>query len=157
MFKWLKARRERREQFLRDIRERSEFANYVPSVTAEDVLRIIRRDFPGVNPSELLAALGPYGAEEYHTEKHRVHAAILKLSNGDRDRLGQFVQNAVRDFREVLMPAEMPGFHQLLLAQQPREFAQRPIQEFKAIAQKDREQYIDWLNRETNSVKARGE
>ncbi len=147
MFKWLKARRERREQFLRDVRERMEFAGFVPTVSADDVLRLIRRDFPEENPSELLAALSRYGTEKYHSEKHRVHAAILKLSNGNRERVDHFVQNAMNDFRDILMPAELPDYSNLMFGLGPREFAKRPIEEIKAIAQNDRDQYIKWLNR----------
>lgn len=57
MLKWLTARRERREQFRRAVMERMKIANFVPSVTADDVLRIIRRDFPDAIPNEVLAEL----------------------------------------------------------------------------------------------------
>ena len=142
MFKWLKARRERREQSIRvaiaATKERIELVDFVPTVTADDVLRIIRRDFPDALPNELLAELG-------HFEQHRVHAAILKLSEGNRERVDQFVQLADQDFRDVLTLAESPSFFELVLS--PEEFIERPIEEIKAIGQNYRDQYFAWFNR----------
>jgi hypothetical protein len=149
MFKWLTARRERREQFCRAMMERMELASFAPTVIADDVLRIIQRDFPDAIPNEVLAELRVYGPAQYHFEEHRVHAAILKLSNGERERIGQFVQLADKDFRDVLTLAEMPGFSKIMLPVQ--EFAKRPINEIERITQSDRNQYLEWFNRKDAS------
>lgn len=148
MFKWLKARRERRERFMRDFMERSQFANFVPGVSANDVLRLIHRDFSAAIHNDVLASLNRYGTETFHSENHRVHAAILKLSNGNRDRIDHFVQIAMRDFRDVLMLAELPSYFTLMDELGMRDFAKRPIEEIKALAQNDRDQYLEWLSRE---------
>ena len=145
MFKWLTARRQRRKQFRRDMMERMEFANFAPSVTADDVLRIIRRDFPDAIPNEVLDELSVYGPAQHHFEQHRVHAAILKLSDGEQERIVQFVQIADKDFRDVLTLAEMPGFSQIMLP--VKEFAKRPIDEIESITKSDRHQYVEWFNR----------
>ena len=54
-------------------------AGYVPVVTRDDVLRIVRRDFAATKVPVVLVALDGYG----NGEPHRVHLAILKLSDGD--------------------------------------------------------------------------
>jgi hypothetical protein len=94
MFKWLTARREGREQFRRAVMERMKAVNFVPTVAADDVLRIIRRDFPNAIPNEILAELSAYGPTQRYFERHRVHAAILKLSKGKQGRIGQFLHTA---------------------------------------------------------------
>lgn len=149
MFKWLAARRKRREQFRRDMMERMELANFAPTVTADDVLRIIQHDFPGAIPNEVLGELSAYGSAQHHLEQHRVHAAILKLSNGKQERMTQFVQLADKDFRDVLTLAEMPGFSKIMLPVE--EFAKRPFDEIETITKSDRNQYLEWFNRKDAS------
>ena len=149
MLKWLTARRERREQFRRAIMERMEVANFAPTVSADDVLRIILRDFPDAIPNEVLVELNAYGPAQHHFEQHRVHVAILKLSNGEQQRIVKFVQLADKDFRDVLTLAEMPSFSKIMLPLQ--EFAKRPIEEIEWIKQSDRNQYLEWFNRKKTS------
>jgi len=56
-----------------------------PTVTAADVERIVRRDFPAERTAEVLAMLDEYGTEEWQRETHRVRLAALKLA-GRRSR-----------------------------------------------------------------------
>ena len=145
MFKWLTARRARRQQFRRDMMERIAVANFAPTVTDDDVLRIIRRDLPNAVPKQVLDELNVYGRAQHHVEQQRVHAAILKLSNHDRKQITQFVQLADKDFRDVLTLAEMPGFSKIMLPVD--QFAKRPIYEVESITKSDRDQYLEWFNR----------
>ena len=67
--------------------------------------------------------------------------AILKLSEGRRDRLEDLVRMAKMDYRDVLAYAEYPeemriGFLGM---------SQLPAEEVKAVRQRDREQYLEWL------------
>ena len=49
-----------------------------PDVRQADLERIVRRDFPADRETEVLAMLNEYGHEEWHRERERVRAAILK-------------------------------------------------------------------------------
>ncbi|MBI3652478.1 MAG: hypothetical protein HY231_15770 [Acidobacteria bacterium] len=69
----------------------------------------------------------------------RVQLALLKLSAGDVDQLSYFATVAKLDFRDVLAWAEYPNaFHQL-------DFLDLDETTRQQVAQKDRQQYIAWL------------
>ena len=53
-----------------------------------------------------MAMLNEYGTEPYEQERERVQLAILKLAEGDIDKLLHFTQAAKGDFRDVLYWAE---------------------------------------------------
>ena len=52
--------------------------------------------------------LDVYGVEAYEHERERVQLAILKLSEGNEEKLREFVAVAKRDYRDVLFWAENP-------------------------------------------------
>jgi hypothetical protein len=52
--------------------------------------------------------LDGYGVESYERERERVQLAILKLSEGNEEKLREFVAVAKRDYRDVLFWAENP-------------------------------------------------
>ena len=56
----------------------------------------------------MLKLLDIYGVESYERERERVQLAILKLSEGNEEKLGEFVAVAKRDYRDVLFWAENP-------------------------------------------------
>ncbi len=72
----------------------------------EDVLLLIPHVFPHEDLATITELLDLYGAESYENERERVQMAILKLSNGDIDRLLANLALAKRDYRDVLMAAE---------------------------------------------------
>ena len=82
----------------------------VPSVTEEDVERIVRRDYPPEQINQVFTALRDYGQETWHRERYRVQLAILKLAAGDIDALHNHLEMAKRDYRDVLAFAEYPGY-----------------------------------------------
>jgi hypothetical protein len=82
----------------------------VPRVTREDVLRIIRRDFPARSSAKILAILDEYGVEPWRGERDRVQLAILKLSGGNVERVRHYTEIARSDYRDVIAPAEYPRF-----------------------------------------------
>ena len=45
---------------------------------------------------------------QFHLRRERVQLAILKLSDGNEDKLREFVAVAKRDYRDVLFWAEYP-------------------------------------------------
>ena len=113
-----------------------------PSVTGADVERIVRRDFPADRAIEVLAMLDEYGAEDGQTEPHRVRLAALKLAAGDLQRLRYEIEGAKRDYRDVLGPAEYPGYSNRMFR-----IEELPQDEQQRIIDADWEQYRDWLAR----------
>ena len=81
-----------------------------PDVTGADVERVVRRDFPADRVATVLAMLEEYGVEKWQRESHRVRLAVLKLAAGSLKRLRQELECAKHDYREVLGPAEYPGY-----------------------------------------------
>jgi hypothetical protein len=114
-----------------------------PTVTAADVERIVRRDFPADRTAEVLAMLDEYGQETWHRESHRVRLAALKLAAGDIKRLRYEIESAKRDYRDVLGPAEYPGYFKRMF--RVGELAQ---DEQQRIIDADWRQYQDWLTRD---------
>ena len=113
-----------------------------PTVTSVDVERIVRRDFPSDRAVEVLAMLDEYGTEDGERESHRVRLAVLKLAAGDITRLRYELEGAKRDYRDVLGPAEYPGYtrHMFRIEKLTPDDQQR-------IIDADWKQYQDWLTR----------
>jgi len=82
----------------------------VPQVTEADIDRIVRRDFQSSHIAEALAILAEYGTQPWHREPARVQLAALKLAEGTIEKLRAAIDQAKRDYREVLAPAEYPKF-----------------------------------------------
>ena len=116
---------------------------YIPSVTAQDVLRIVSRDFPEHERAGVLSTLRVYGNESGITNANaRVHAAILKLGAGNVDLVREYVKAACSDYREVVGPAETPRFIQL--CRSSRRMSDWDLEQLK---REDWAEYFDWLNR----------
>jgi len=113
----------------------------VPVVTDDDVARIARRDFPA-QADEVLALLAGYGAESWEREQPRVRLAVLRLADGDMERLLQQLAYAKLDYRDVLMGAEYLAYATLTL-HTPKPSAEDAQQ---AIEQ-DWRKYEEWLRR----------
>jgi hypothetical protein len=64
--------------------------------------------FPNHEPGVVLSALNEYGLAAHEHERERVQLAILKLCNGDEDKLLHYVSAAKADYRDVLMWADEP-------------------------------------------------
>jgi hypothetical protein len=118
--------------------------DYLPKVTRDDVLRVIRRDFRGNKPELILGILDGYGSEEWQPEKDRVQLAILKLSHGDVERIRELVDTARSDFRDVIAPAEYPGFSEVGFVGVEK-MSRDEVARLKAD---DWRQYQEWLSKE---------
>ena len=110
-------------------------------ITRGKVLEKVAQYWHDADPQEIMNILDKYGAESYERGRARVQLAILKLSEGGRDRLEDLVRMAKMDYRDVLAYAEYPeemriGFLGM---------SQLPAEEVKAVRQRDREQYLEWL------------
>jgi hypothetical protein len=113
-----------------------------PTVTRADVERIVRREFSPDRELEILAMLSEYGTEEWHGEPDRVHLAILKLSGGDLERLRMQVETAKSDYRDVLGPAEYPGYTKHMFR-----IDRLSADEQQKIIDADWKQYQDWFSK----------
>ena len=104
---------------------------------SELALHIFNRLFGSMpEAQELLAQLQRY--EGY--EPARVQLAVLKLSEGDPEKLQGYIEAASVDYRDVLSWAEYP--------QQINSGASRyntAPDEYEAILEADRQQYENWL------------
>ena len=58
--------------------------------------------------ARVLKLLDSYGVESYEREREHVQLAILKLSEGNEEKLREFVAVAKCDYRDVLFWAENP-------------------------------------------------
>src|SRR5262245_36909978 len=113
-----------------------------PTVTGADVERIVRRDFPPERAAEALAMLEEYGTDDWQREPHRVRLAALKLAGGDLTRLRYEIEGAKCDYRDVLGPAEYPGYTKRMF-----HIEKLSEDEQQRIIDADWRQYQDWLTR----------
>src|SRR6266571_6625958 len=74
----------------------------------DEVVAAIQATFLKSSRARVIELLDTYGAESYERERERVQLAILKLSEGDEEKLREFVAVAKRDYRDVLFWAENP-------------------------------------------------
>ena len=86
--------------------------------------------------------LNEYGVEDWQREPDRVRLAALKLAAGSIARLRNEVGAAKSDYRDVLGPAEYPGYCK-------RAGGRRKLstEEEQRIIDTDWKQYQDWLTR----------
>src|SRR5713101_4992282 len=74
----------------------------------DEVVAVVQKTFPESAHARVLELLDTYGVESYERERERVQLAILKLSEGNEEKLREFVAVAKRDYRDVLFWAENP-------------------------------------------------
>ena len=111
-------------------------------ITKDEVLEKIKGYWPDENPQGIMEILEEYGKESWEGGRSRVYPAILMLSEGNQDQLEGLVAMAKADYRDVLAYAEVPeemktGY---------MESREMPEEELKALRERDREQYLDWLD-----------
>lgn len=73
-----------------------------------EVFAVVQKTFPESAHARVLKLLDDYGVESYERERERVQLAILKLSEGNEEKLREFFAVAKRDYRDVLFWAEYP-------------------------------------------------
>jgi hypothetical protein len=76
--------------------------------TSDEVVAVVQKTFPERAHARVIELLDTYGVESYERERERVQLAILKLSEGNEEKLREFVAVAKRDYRDVLFWAEYP-------------------------------------------------
>ena len=73
-----------------------------PTVGAADVEAVLRRDFAAEDVDAVRALVATYGGEPYERDPHFIRLALLRIVNGDRTALVQWVTWAKWDWRDVL-------------------------------------------------------
>ena len=116
--------------------------DYIPHVKREDVLRVVERDFPNMHAKEIINLLDKYKVESLDSQA-RIQLAILKLSDGNIEKLKKYIELALVDYRDVILPAECPEFCGFGFAG----IGKVSDGEKEQIKKNDWEQYKKWLNR----------
>ena len=110
-------------------------------ISKKTVLDKIKIYWPDLKSREVLSILNKYGDEDYHKEQVRVHLAILKLSEGQLDKLESYLESARSDYRDVLAWAEYP--EEMMLGYTAK--SQMTPDQITELRRRDREQYLNWL------------
>lgn len=84
----------------------------------------------------------PFKADATPQSLEQVRLAILKLAGGNLDKLRRQLQRAKIDWRDVIAEAENPEAMSMGVV----EFERLDEKSRTAIATRDRQQYLDWLN-----------
>ena len=111
---------------------------FVPEVSAEDVERVLRRDFPADAYDEIRKWI----EQVEMREKDRVVLACLKNGAGDVQKLRGELANASGWWREILSEAEYPNYTKKWFR-----IDKLSESEQAKIIEKDKAQYLSWLNR----------
>jgi hypothetical protein len=114
----------------------------IPQVTHKDVKRIALRDYGKAQLSQVLSILDEFGKQEWNNPSARVRLAILKLANGDLNKLMDNTKVAIEDFRDVLSAAEYPRYSREI------GFDEVDKDYKRAVIDDDWRQYRQWLERE---------
>jgi hypothetical protein len=116
-----------------------------PERTAEDVERIVRREFPAEEFADVMAILNEY-VPRYNDRPFTVQLAALRLANGSVPRLRNAIESARLDYRDVIMPAVCPSYSKIggILRKDRRGPSER---ERRKIFESERQQYEDWIKR----------
>jgi hypothetical protein len=72
------------------------------------VVAAVQKTFRESAQARVIELLDAYGVESYERERERVQLAIVKLSEGNEEKVREFVAVAKRDYRDVLFWAENP-------------------------------------------------
>ncbi|MFY9554633.1 MAG: hypothetical protein WAV47_07970 [Blastocatellia bacterium] len=70
--------------------------------TEQQVVNRVRRDFRSEDVAEVLTILAQYAEEEPGTNPEFMQLAMLRLANGDKQRLRESVKTAKMDFRDII-------------------------------------------------------
>jgi len=107
-------------------------------VSDDDVERILRRDYPEADLTELRALIRHINVRE----KPRVVAACLKNAGGSSQRLHKELEDAPGYYREILSEAEYPTATKRWSSIDKLSDSER-----QRIYDKDWEQYQEWFAR----------
>jgi len=108
---------------------------YVPTVTNNDVERILIRDYPETSHNKIKELI------EKSNQEPRVIVACFKNSGGNTEAFVKEIEAAAIDFRDVLVDAEYPNY-----AKETFKTNKLNVKEKNQLIKEDKEQYIKWFN-----------
>jgi len=111
--------------------------------TRSQVIRKVKLYWPDRDLDEVMGILDQYGLKKYETGGDRVQMAVIKLSEGDFDRLPELIKTAKIDYRDVLAWAEYP--REFGISASDMKLLSKG--EAEEIRRRDRKQYLDWLEK----------
>ena len=112
----------------------------VAKISKKDIQKIIERDYPPGNEEEIVGILCQYNSNN-ETDKFRVWAALLKLSDGKIEILKEKIEIAKTDCRDILAVAEYPEYSEKV-GFESEKFSEK---ELNHIIKSDWNQYQNWL------------
>jgi len=112
---------------------------YVPDVSPHDVERVVARDYPPEHHEAIHEKIRGIDVRE----KVRVILACLKNGAGDLQKLEGELANAEGWWREIISEAEYPNYTKKMFR-----IARLSKDEEARIIEKDKSQYLAWLQRE---------
>jgi len=112
----------------------------MPNISYSDIKRIVEREFPKLEFSEIETLLKMYQSES-EKGKYRVYASILKLSDGNIESVKRYVEKANIDYRDVIALSEYPNYLDNAFEND------LPAEKKKQLIIDDWTQYEAWLNR----------
>ena len=104
---------------------------------ADSIEKRIGRMWPNEDPQEILDLLNQYTGRG----SGQVKLAILKLCEGDKERLPELLKTAQRDYRDVVAAAENPRMFKLRAAERK----EMPGRKLEALKRRDKREYKKWL------------
>ena len=115
---------------------------FTPQVSEQDIERVLRRDFPVEHQQELREMIQSIQV----IEKHRVILACMKNAGGDVQKLKGNLNEASGYYREIIAEAEYPFYTKKMFR-----IDQLTEPQKADIIEKDKKQYLNWLNSRTAS------
>ena len=112
----------------------------VAKISYDDILRIVKRDYPAESEKETLEILRHYKSNNDKSD-YRVWASLLKISEGNIEKLRININVAKNDFRDIVANAEYPEYTEKIGFDNGK-FTR---EEIKRIIQSDWKQYQVWL------------
>jgi len=112
----------------------------VPKVTKADVSRIAKRDFGPTEEGGVVELLSEIPLHGFRHDPYRVQLAVLKLAEGNKDRLREAIMTASIDERDVIAFAEYPRYTKQI-STDVSDVNIRP-----EVIREDWRQYATWLD-----------
>lgn len=113
---------------------------FVPRVNQQDVERVLQRDFPSEQCQELREMMQRVEVRE----ANRVVLACMKSADGDVEKLKRNLNDATGYWREIISEAEYPHYSKKMFR-----IDKLTEKEQADIIEKDKKQYLEWLNRKS--------
>lgn len=102
----------------------------------------MRRDFTADEYATVTAMRGEYRPEKWRQGCNRVQLAVLKVANGNVQKLRACLDSAKQDYRDILVAAEYPAYSRIGFR-----IRELPENERRRIINEDWRQYEEWLKR----------